>query len=194
MSLYDVIITRRTIRQFKPLPIPDETLTDLVNAARLAPSAANRQPLEFIVVNEESTCQQIFPHLNWAAYIKPAGNPKPGQEPMAYVIVLANTEIREKNFEWDSGAAIENMLIAAWEQGIGSCWLISVDKEKIRSLLSIPEPYLVDSVLALGYPAENPITEDYVDSIKYWKDESGQLHVPKRKLEDVIHYNRFNKA
>lgn len=193
MSVYDVIITRRSIRQFKPLPITEDILKDLVNTARLAPSAANRQPLEFVVVNGKETCQKIFPHLNWAAYIKPTGNPKPGQEPVAYIIVLANTEIRETGYEWDSGAAIENMILAAWEQGIGSCWIISVDKEKVKSLLSIPDQYKLDSVLALGYPAENPITEDLVDSIKYWKDESGQLHVPKRKLQDVIHFDRFAK-
>jgi hypothetical protein len=49
----------------------------------------------------------------------------------------------------------------------------------------------VDSVVALGYPAEEPVVEDLEDSVKYWKDESGRLHVPKRRLQDVIHFNRF---
>jgi nitroreductase len=102
-----------------------------------------------------------------------------------------NTVIRKKSFEWDVGAAVENMILAAWERGIGSCWLVSVDKEKVRSILSVPNSHKIDADLALGYPAEAPIDEEMKDSVRYWKDEHEQLHVPKRRLEDVIHYNTF---
>ncbi|TET18699.1 MAG: nitroreductase [Candidatus Aminicenantes bacterium] len=191
MSLYDLIISRRSIRQFKQEPVSRDILQKFINASRLAPSAANRQPLEFVVVDEEKIRKEVFTWLKWAAYIAPEGNPKPGHEPVAYIVVLVNSEIREKGFEWDVGAAIENMILAAWEKGIGSCWLLSVDREKLREILNIPENYKIDSVLALGYPDENPVIEDMKDSIKYWKDQAGQLHVPKRKLEDVIHFNKF---
>jgi nitroreductase len=191
MSLYELIVSRRSIRQFKPESISEEFLREIVNAGRLAPSAANLQPLEFIVVDEEGIKEKIFPCLKWAGYIAPVGNPKPGQEPQAYVVVLVNTEIRGKGFEWDSGAAIENMILAAWEKGIGSCWIISVDKDRVKTLLNVPADYKIDSVIALGYPAEAPVTEDLMDSVEYWKDEEGCLHVPKRRLEDVIHFNGF---
>lgn len=191
MSLYDLIISRRSIRQFKQEPVSRDILQKFINASRLAPSAANRQPLEFVVVDEEKIRKEVFTWLKWAAYIAPEGNPKPGHEPVAYIVVLVNSEIREKGFEWDVGAAIENMILAALEKGIGSCWLLSVDREKLREILNIPENYKIDSVLALGYPDENPVIEDMKDSIKYWKDQAGQLHVPKRKLEDVIHFNKF---
>jgi len=191
LSLYDLIISRRSIRQFKQEPVSRDILQKFINASRLAPSAANRQPLEFVVVDEERIRKEVFTCLKWAAYIAPEGNPKPGHEPVAYIVVLVNSEIREKGFEWDVGAAIENMILAAWEKGIGSCWLLSVDREKLREILNIPENYKIDSVLALGYPDENPVIEDMKDSIKYWKDQAGQLHVPKRKLEDVIHFNKF---
>jgi nitroreductase len=191
MSFYDLIVSRRSIRQFESKPIPQDVLRDIVNAGRLAPSAANRQPLEFIVVDEEGKKEEIFPCLKWAGYIAPEGNPKPGQEPQAYVAVIVNTAIREKGFEWDSGAAIENMILAAWEKGVGSCWIISMDKDRVEESLGVPDSHKVDSVLALGYPAETPVTEDMTDSIKYWKDETGCLHVPKRKLSDVIHFNKF---
>lgn len=191
MSLYDLIISRRSIRQFKQEPVSRDILQKFINASRLAPSAANRQPLEFVVVDEERIRKEVFTCLKWAAYIAPEGNPKPGHEPVAYIVVLVNSEIREKGFEWDVGAAIENMILAAWEKGIGSCWLLSVDREKLREILNIPENYKIDSVLALGCPDENPVIEDVKDSIKYWKDQAGQLHVPKRKLEDVIHFNKF---
>lgn len=191
MSLYDLIISRRSIRQFKQEHVSRDILQKFINASRLAPSAANRQPLEFIVVDEEKIRKEVFTCLKWAAYIAPEGNPKPGHEPVAYIVVLVNSEIREKGFEWDVGAAIENMILAALEKGIGSCWLLSVDREKLREILNIPGNYKIDSVLAIGYPDENPVIEDMKDSIKYWKDQAGQLHVPKRKLEDVIHFNKF---
>jgi nitroreductase len=95
MKVYRTIVARRTIRKFKPAPVPREILERLVDAARLAPSAANLQPLEFIVVDDPALKARIFPCLKWAAYIAPAGDPKPGEEPGAYVVTLANTAIRE---------------------------------------------------------------------------------------------------
>ncbi|NIM89499.1 MAG: nitroreductase [Candidatus Aminicenantes bacterium] len=191
MTLYEVLLTRRSIRQFKAQPVSRNILEKLVNAARLAPSAANIQPLEFVVVDEEEVRGKIFSCLRWAAYIAPQGNPRPGHEPMAYIIILANTGIKEKGYEYDAGAAIENMILAAWDQGIGSCWLLSVERDKIQAVLEIPKTHRIDSVLALGYPDEEPAVEVMEDSVKYWKDSTGRLHVPKRKLEDIIHFNKF---
>jgi nitroreductase len=191
MKFYDLIVSRRSIRQFKQEPIPKKILEKLIDAARLAPSEANLQPLEFIVVDEEEIKKKIFSCLRWAAYIAPEGNPKPGQEPAAYVIVLVNNKIRDRGFGRDTGAAIENILLMAWEEGIGSCWVISIDRSRVHQILSIPEQFSIDSVIALGCPAEKPILEDIQDSVRYWKDEEGKLHVPKRKLKDVIHFNKY---
>jgi nitroreductase len=190
-NFYELILSRRSIRQFRPEPILQDILKELVNAARLAPSAANLQPLEFIVADEEEIRKKIFPCLRWAAYIAPQGNPKPGHEPVAYIIILVNTTTRDKGFEYDAGAAMENMILTAWERGVGSCWLLSVEREKIQEILRIPTDYRIDSVLALGYPDEDPFVEDMKDSVKYWKDSDGRLHVPKRKLDDIIHFNKF---
>ncbi len=191
MSLHDIILFRRTIRRYKPLPVDRSILQDIVNAGRLAPSAANLQPLEFVVVDEKSVCMEIFPCLRWAAYIAPRGNPQPGQEPAAYVVTLVNLGIREKGFEYDVGAAMENMILAAKEAGLGSCWLLSIDREKIAGILEVPSTRRVDCVLALGYPAEKPMAEEMTDSHKYWQDAKGILHVPKRPLCSVCHFNRF---
>ena len=191
MSVYDLIRTRRTIRQFKQTPIPEDLLERMVDAARLAPSASNMQPLEYVVVQNKDVTERIFPCLKWAAYIAPDGNPGPGREPVAYIVTIVNTAVRAKAFEWDAGASIEHMILTALEEGVGSCWLLSVDKAKIREILHIPESHKLDSVLALGYPAEDPVSEDLVDSVRYWKDASGRLHVPKRKVGSIIHFNRF---
>ncbi len=191
MGLYDLILSRRTIRQFKSDPVARAVLEQLVNAARLAPSAANLQPLEFVVVDKEEVRRQLFPCLKWAGYIAPEGDPKPGQEPVAYIIVVVNLKVRKRDYEHDAGAAVENMILAAWEKGIGSCWIKSVESVKVAEVLKIPGKYEVDSVLALGYPAEKPLVEEMKNSPKYWKDEEGRLHVPKRKLNSIIHYNSF---
>jgi len=94
-------------------------------------------------------------------------------------------------FEYDVGAAMENMILAALAEGVGSCWLLSIDRDKLRAVLGVPEDYRVDSVLALGYPAEEPAAEVLGESCRYWKDAEGRLHVPKRALASVIHFNRF---
>jgi nitroreductase len=191
LKIFRTIVARRTIRKFKPLPVARELLDRLVDAARLAPSAANVQPLEYIVVDDAALKAQVFPCLKWAAYIAPAGDPKPGEEPAAYIVTLVNSALREKMFEYDLGAAMENMILAGLEEGLGSCWMLSIDRDKLRTVLGVPEGYRIDSVLALGTPAEEPAPEVLTDSCKYWKDPDGRLHVPKRPLAAVAHYNKF---
>jgi len=190
-SLYEIIAGRRTIRRFRPEPVSRELLERLVDVGRLAPSAANLQPLEFFVVDDAKLKAEVFPCLKWAAYIAPEGDPRPGEEPAAYIVTLANTKIREKMFEYDVGAAMENMILAALDEGVGSCWMLSIDRDTLRTILGVPEHYRIDSVLALGYPAEDPAAEVMGDSCRYWKDEAGRLHVPKRPFGSVAHFNRF---
>jgi len=106
-------------------------------------------------------------------------------------VVLFNTKIVKKFSQSDAGAAIENILLAALGEGIGSCWIGSVEREKVRKILNIPPGYKIDSVIALGYPAEEPVLEEMKDSIKYWLDEKDVLHIPKRRLEDILHEDKF---
>ena len=190
-NVYDLAVERRTIRRFKPDPVPRELLERMVNAARLAPSAANVQPLEFVVVEDTARKAEVFPALKWAAYIAPAGDPGPGEEPVAYVVVLVNSKLREKMFEYDVGAAMENMILVALGEGVGACWMLSVDRDRLRAVLGVPAEYRIDSVLALGYPAEEPAAEVMGESCRYWKDDAGRLHVPKRPLAAVVHYDKF---
>ena len=191
MTIRELILLRRSIRQYQPAPVPDGVLKDIADAGRMAPSAANLQPLEFLIVNDKAVRSEVFSCLKWAAYIQPEGNPKPGREPAAYILVLVNTKIRDKMFEYDVGAAVENMALAAAGEGLASCWLISIDRPKIQALLRIPEHVRVDSVLALGYPAETSVVETLEDSVRYWKDADGVFHVPKRPLAAVTHYNAY---
>jgi nitroreductase len=190
LSVYDTILSRRSIRRFKQKPIRLELLKKCVNAARLAPSAANLQPLEYFIVDDKELCSKIFSTLKWAAYIKPRWTPGEKEKPVAYIIML----VKNINNQWylrDVSLAAENIVIFAESEGIGSCILCNVDRERVRKILNIPEEFNVDSVIALGYKAERVIVEDFKDSVKYWRDENEVFHVPKRRLKDILHINKF---
>lgn len=192
MNLIELIKSRRSIRQFQPKALDHQILLDCIDAARVAPSAANRQPLHYILVTEREQVDMIFPLLRWAGYIQPYGDPQPGQRPTAYLIVLIDEEIGETWKYHDVGAAVENFMLAAWSYGIGSCWLASVDRAALRSFYKIPERYSIDTVVALGYPAEEPLLENSDATVRYWKDADGRLHVPKRTIDAIVHLNGFN--
>lgn len=192
MSTYEIALKRRSIRRFKNIPIPYEILEKCVNAARLAPSAANLQPLEYIIVDDKQLLPKIFEMLGWAKSIAPAGDPPPGHRPTAYIVVLIKQGVGYKGLEnYDAGLAVENMILVALEEGIGSCCIHSLNRDKLRELLNIPEDYIISLVLALGYPDESPVVEEFGESPKYWKDKDNVLHVPKRGLTEILHRNKF---
>lgn len=190
MDAENAILSRRTIRRFKPIPIPLEFLKKLVNAARLAPSGANLQPLEYIVVNDEKICERIFPVLRWAGYIEPEWKPLENERPKAYIVILTRKDTSRFS-DIDAGLAAGNMMILAQSYGVASCMLVNIDREVLRKVLDVPEDYNIHSVIALGFPAERSVVEEMKDSVKYWRDEEGVMHVPKRKLDDILHVNRF---
>ena len=186
MDIEEIINKRRTIRRFKQDPISMEILKKLINYARVAPMGSNIQSLEFIIISDPKSREQLFPLVKWAASLpKNERTPEEGRRPTAYIIVLVNTNIK-KNADFDVGAAVENILLGAVNLGLGSCWMGSIDREKIRELLSIPNHYDIKHAISLGIPDEHSFVESYKDSFKYWKDENGDMHVPKKALEDII--------
>ena len=190
MDVYEAILSRRSIRRFQQKPIKLESLKKFVNAARLAPSAANLQPLEYFVVNEKGLCGKVFETLSWAGYILPKWLPDKEERPVAYIIIL----VKDTNNKWysrDAGLASENIVLTAEDEGIGSCIVCNIDRDRLQEILKIPKNMIVDSLIALGYKAEKSVVEDFKDSVKYWRDENEVLHVPKRRLEDIIHINKF---
>ena len=191
MGLYETVISRRSIRRFKNIPVPRQILERCVNAARLAPSAGNLQPLEYVIVDDEKLLPQVFSTLQWAAYIRPKGDPPQGKGPTAYIAVLKNKNIGVPASVHDIGLALENIILVALAEGVGSCLFDSVDREKLREILNIPTDYEIPLALALGYPDESPAEEPFNGSVKYWRDADDVHHVPKKKLETVLHWNTF---
>ncbi len=187
MDMIELIKTRRSIRRYLPKKIDLDILKDLVDCGRLAPSGANRQLLVFHIIQKEELLEPVFGTLRWAGYIAPEGDPKEGEKPVAYITVMVRRDLADpKAVERDVGAAIENILLAAWSYGIGSCWINSVKRQELANILNISDEYHIESVIALGYPAEAPVIEDSEETIRYYKDEKGVLHVPKRPLKNVL--------
>ncbi len=156
----------------------------MVNAARVAPSGANLQPLKYIAVKNSELCEKIFPLTKYAGYFED-GAPKEGEKPVAYIIVLEDENIR-KGAALDAGAAIENIILTALDMGIASCWVGNVDREKLAKLLNLEENLVINSVIALGYPAQQSTVAEVGLDIKYYLDEQGILHVPKRSMEEIF--------
>ncbi len=192
MGVYETIVRRRTIRRFENKRVSYQALERCVNAARLAPSAANLQPCEYLIIDEENLLDKVFATLKWAGYITD-GRPVELEVPRVYIIILINRDIRTEGYQHDVGFAAENITLTALEEGIGSCCLGAIDREALRKNLNIPPRYIIDLVVALGYSKESPLKEPLRDSVKYWKDEKRVLHVPKRNLKEILHRNTISK-
>jgi nitroreductase len=185
---YDKITRRRTIRKYAWKDIPKETLLKCVDAARLSPSGANRQPLKYVIVNDQKLLNEVFDTLSWAGYL-PDYQPSGEEMPRAYIVILLDKKIR-KNCGHDAGIAAMSISMVAYDEGLGSCILGAVNRERLRRILKIPDGLDMVLVVALGYPAENPVVDKMKNGdMKYWLDENGVLHVPKRNLEDIVKWN-----
>lgn len=188
MSIRELVLKNRSYRRFYQNEKIERTLLEeLVDLARLSSSGANLQHLKYVLSNEPDKNEIIFRHLKWAAYLKDWNGPEEGEKPSAYIIVLGDKEI-SGNFFWDHGIACQSILLGACEKGLGGCMFGSVDKKGLAEKLDIPERYEILVVIALGKPKEKVVLEDLNETgdIKYWRDENGVHHVPKRKLKDII--------
>jgi len=189
--LYKLIVSRRSIRLFQQKSVSLAAIKRAVNAARLAPSAANLQFIEYLAINKKKQCEKIFPLTRWAGYLYPKRMPPPGKRPTAYIVILANQKKSPKPDLRDVGAATENIILSLLSEGIGSCWIASIERETLRKIFRIPKVYIIDSLIACGYPAEKPKLETDSKQIKYWLDKNGRLHVPKRPLKEVLYFNKI---
>ncbi len=198
MDIYEAITTRRSIREFKEVPVAYEVLEKCIDAARLAPTAMNCQLCEYIIVDDEKLLPQVLDAINTLSGVpRPEGGWSPGRRPGAYIVALINAELEAEigagrtNTHYDGGMAMENMVLVALEQGLGSCVMTGIDRGKLRQVLNIADKYEIAMLLALGYPDENPVVEVATGSIKRWVDKKGVRHIPKRKLKDIVHRNKF---
>jgi len=184
----DLIIKNRSCRRFhEEVDIKLESLRELIDLARLSASARNAQPLKYILSCEPQRNSLIFPHLTLAAYLKDWSGPGEGERPAAYIIILGDTGI-SRFLAYDAGIAAQSILLGATEKSLGGCIVASIDREELRKALDISSRYEILLVLALGKPKEKVVIETVGPSgdTKYWRDNEGVHHVPKRPLDDII--------
>ena len=148
MSLLDLILSRRSIRNYENKDLPEEVLKQILEAGRQAPSAVNRQPIRFVVVNDNDMMKNLCDNLI-NRFIK-----------YAPVAIVGCADVKSLlTGKWavvDTTIAMQNMVIAAWSLGIGSCWVGGCNEKEIKKLLKIPDKWKFVGLLTLGYPAEQP--------------------------------------
>ncbi|MEW6523055.1 MAG: nitroreductase family protein [Bacillota bacterium] len=164
MNVFEAIQNRRSIRRYRPDPVPQDALLRVLDAARLAPSAGNRQPWRFVVVSDASMRRELVPACRGQQFV--------GQAPV--VIAACATEAGRKWNQVDLAIAVDHMTLAAHASGLGTCWIGAFEEEAVKQLLGIPAGVSVVVLLTLGY-AETP----------------GRF--PGRKnLDDIVCYERYS--
>lgn len=144
MEIYQCIRSRVTVREFKPAPVPPRVVNKMLRAARWAPSARNRQPWQFIVVQDRQTLSQIGSIASSGGYI--------AQAPLAVAVLMGNVN----RADLDAGRALQQMELAAWSEGVGGCFvgLGGEENRKVKALLGIPEELQLITVMPFGYPTD----------------------------------------
>jgi nitroreductase len=184
----ELIQRNRSYRRFhQEVAVEYDTLRELVDLARQSASAANLQPLRYILSCDPKKNALIFSHLAWAAYLKDWPGPSESERPSAYIIILEDTQIGHP-LHCDHGIAAQSILLGATEKGLGGCIIGGIKKQGLRQALEIPQRYEILLVLALGKPKETVVLETIGPdgNVKYWRDSKGIHHVPKRALDDII--------
>ncbi len=188
METMNVILGRRSIRRFRPERPSLDALREIVRAATYAASAGNGQPWRFIIVREPGRVDGTTDTLGWLA-----GGPGADERPTAHVVALV-PEDPGWAVQADAAAACQNMLLAATDAGLGTCWCGSVERETLAELLAVPEEWHIYSVVALGYPAEAPLIVEGAGETKVRRAPDGQLVVPKGALDSVLSVDGFEET
>ena len=140
------IKSRRTIRKYLQTAVPEEVLLKCVEAAIFSPSGGNLQPLRYVIVNNAKLLNQVFSTLSWAVYLPDYG-PAEEEMPRAYIVLLLDKNGRTPTH--DASIASMSISMVAYDEGLGSCILASVDRKKLRKVLNVPESLDVGLVVAL---------------------------------------------
>jgi len=162
MGILDTIKDRRSIRTYKSEHIPQEKLEKLLEAARLAPSAANRQNWKFIVVENEQVKKQLATACNNQAFVGTASH-----------IIAGIGDLSQKWHQVDLAIALEHIVLEAVELGLGTCWIGAFNEDEVKRLLRIPQDKKVVALLTVGIPDESPTAR------------------PRKTLEEIVYYNEY---
>ena len=142
MDVFEAVQKRHSIRAYDSTPIPDEKLKKILEAARLAPSAGNVQPWHFIVVTDVEKRKKLA-QARFANFISQAP---------AVIVGCGDQRASPDWYFVDVSIAMQNMVLTATSEGLGTCWIGSFDEDQVRGMLRIPEKFRVVALLTVGYP------------------------------------------
>ncbi|MEW5759371.1 MAG: nitroreductase family protein [Candidatus Thermoplasmatota archaeon] len=162
MDVICAIESRRSIRRYKQESIPNEKLNKLLEAARLAPSAGNRQPWELIVVTNKETLKKLPRACKDQKFVSECS-----------VFIAGIGDPQQKWYQVDLAIAFEHIALAAVELGLGSCWIGAFYEEEIKQILSVPENKAVVACMTIGIPAESPEAR------------------PRKSIKELVHWERY---
>lgn len=185
MEFKELVKKRRTVRFYQDKKVPVSELMELIEFARFAPSGSNKQPIRYIIVNDDETVHKVFDVTRYAGLVTPRRSPVWGKNaPRNFIAVISP----KGGSVVDASAAIENILLGAVDIGLGCCWIGAFNKDEAKSILQLDENTELHYLIAVGYPAETPVYDDVNagDAIGYYLDDNDQLHVPKIKTEDIV--------
>jgi nitroreductase len=174
MDVYEAIEKRRSIRNYEPTPVPEEKLEKILDAARLAPSANNLQPRHFIVVTNPEKRKALSGGID-ARFLK--------HTPVV-IVACGDEKTAPEWYAIDVAIAVENMVLAATGEGIGTCWIGSFDENQVQDTLKIPKNLRVIVLLAVGYPSDN---ENLTSKVS---PEARGL----KPLEEIVSLEQYGKA
>lgn len=182
MEFFDVISARRSVRGYKDAPVEDEKILKCLEAARLAPSWKNGQCWSFIVVRDPTKIK---------AMAHPIVNPWLPQAPCVIVACADPKKSGERDgrqyYLVDTGIAMEQLVLAAAAQGLGTCWIGIYDEAKIKEILGIPEELRVVALTPLGYP-----DEDGNLRVRLTKG-LNERRTPRKPLEEMSFWEKFGQ-
>ena len=143
MDIFETIRKRKSVRSYEPTPIPEQVLTQVLDAARLAPSAGNAQPWHFIIVRDGDKRARIAKGCRYGRFLA---------ESPAVIVACGDQKASPNWYAIDTAIALEHLVLATTALGLGTCWIGAFDKEFIREMLKLPERFDIVALMALGYP------------------------------------------
>jgi len=171
LNFEEILLNRRSIRRYTPQKISPEIITKIIKAGMYAPSAVNKKPWHFIVIEEKEKMESVIKiHAN-AMMLKEASHA---------ILVCGDEKLQHDDGFWiaDCGAATQNILLSAFNSGIGSCWIGIYPREQrmkaVSDIFNLPEHVRPFALVALGYPAE-------------------EKKFPERFEEGKIHYGKWGE-
>lgn len=184
--LLDLVKKARSYRRYDPAKkVGTDALRELVEAARLTPSAGNLQRLRYLAVTDPDEAAMLTRGIKWAGYLADWDGPSEDEAPTAYLLLLSPDGTGVSQI--DVGIAAETILLAAAERGLGGCMILNFPREELTERYRLAGKYGIELVISLGVPAEKVEIEEVKNGdVKYYRDGRGVHHVPKRPLEEVF--------